>query len=132
MKTIVRKTLMIKINKLRLRANSYKQKKFNGLSFGNYKFISAGHFMKEISHCIIKSKNPLKEYIYIFIYQLYVMYICMYSFLSYLAGQYLITVLIKEKTFSCQFVFTNGPGDLGSIPGRIIPKTSNGTWYLLA
>ena len=29
-------------------------------------------------------------------------------------------------------VFANGPGDLGSIPGRVIPKTKNGTWYLLA
>ena len=30
-------------------------------------------------------------------------------------------------------VFTNGPGDLGSIPGRVIPKTlKNGTCYLLA
>ena len=30
-------------------------------------------------------------------------------------------------------VFTNGPGDLGSIPGCFIPKTfKNGTWYLLA
>ena len=30
-------------------------------------------------------------------------------------------------------VFANGPGDLGSIPGRIMPKTiKNGTWYLLA
>ena len=30
-------------------------------------------------------------------------------------------------------VFANNPGDLGSIPGRVIPKTlKNGTWYLLA
>ena len=30
-------------------------------------------------------------------------------------------------------VFANGPGDLSSIPGRVIPKTlKNGTWYLLA
>ena len=30
-------------------------------------------------------------------------------------------------------VFANGPGNLGSIPGRVIPKTlKNGTWYLLA
>ena len=29
-------------------------------------------------------------------------------------------------------VFANGPGYLGSIPGRVIPKTKNGTWYLLA
>ena len=26
-------------------------------------------------------------------------------------------------------VFTNGPGDLGSIPGRVIPKTLK--WYLI-
>ena len=24
-------------------------------------------------------------------------------------------------------VFVNGPGDLGSIPGHVIPKTKNGT-----
>ena len=31
-------------------------------------------------------------------------------------------------------VFPNGPGNLGSIPGRVIPKTQkkNATWYLLA
>ena len=30
-------------------------------------------------------------------------------------------------------VFVNGLGDLGSIPGHVIPKTKkNGTWYLLA
>ena len=29
-------------------------------------------------------------------------------------------------------VLPNGPGDRGSIPGRVIPKTKNGTWYLLA
>ena len=30
-------------------------------------------------------------------------------------------------------VVANGPGDQGSIPGRVIPKTlKNGTWYLLA
>ena len=29
--------------------------------------------------------------------------------------------------------FVNGPTDLGSIPGRVIPKTQkNGTWYRLA
>ena len=29
-------------------------------------------------------------------------------------------------------VFANGPEDLGSIPGWVIPKTQkNGTWYLL-
>ena len=29
-------------------------------------------------------------------------------------------------------VFANGPGDLRSIPGRVIPKDfKNGTWYLL-
>ena len=26
-------------------------------------------------------------------------------------------------------VFANGPGDLGSIPGRVIPKTQK--WYLI-
>ena len=31
-------------------------------------------------------------------------------------------------------VFANGPGDQGSVPGRVKPKTfkKNGTWYLLA
>ena len=30
-------------------------------------------------------------------------------------------------------VFANGPGDLGSFPGRVIPKDfKNGTWYSLA
>ena len=30
-------------------------------------------------------------------------------------------------------MFANDLGDLGSIPGRVIPKTlKNGTWYLLA
>ena len=29
-------------------------------------------------------------------------------------------------------VFANGPGDRDSIPGRVIPKTKNGTWCRLA
>ena len=31
----------------------------------------------------------------------------------------------NESNFSCKYskVFTNGPGDPGSIPGRVIPKT---------
>ena len=29
-------------------------------------------------------------------------------------------------------VFAIGPGDLGSISGRVIPDFKNGTWYLLA
>ena len=29
-------------------------------------------------------------------------------------------------------VFANGPGDLGSILGWVIPKTKNSSWYLLA
>ena len=30
-------------------------------------------------------------------------------------------------------VFANGPSDLGSLPGGVIPKDfRNGTWYLLA
>ena len=29
-------------------------------------------------------------------------------------------------------VYANGPGDPGSIPGRVIPDFKNGTWYLLA
>ena len=29
-------------------------------------------------------------------------------------------------------VFANDPGDLGSIPGRVIADFKNGTWYLLA
>ena len=30
-------------------------------------------------------------------------------------------------------VFINGPGDLGSFPGRVITKTlKKGTWHLLA
>ena len=28
-------------------------------------------------------------------------------------------------------VYAKGPGDLGSIPGRVIPKTKNGTWFPL-
>ena len=35
--------------------------------------------------------------------------------------------------FSMVRVFANGPGDLGSIPGRVILKTQkNGTWCFLA
>ena len=49
-------------------------------------------------------------------------------------------VLNNEQGFICHKthglavrVFANGPGDLGSIPGRVIPKTlKNGTWYHLA
>ena len=57
------------------------------------------------------------EYIYINIYEYEYIYECIYNRLIGLVGS----------------VFSNCPGDRGSILGRIIPKTfKNGTWYVLA
>ena len=44
---------------------------------------------------------------------------------------YLLLVPTKNGQLMA-IVFANDPGDLGSIPGRVIPKTQNGTWCLLA
>ena len=38
-------------------------------------------------------------------------------------------IYINVQLFLRIRVFTNGPGDLGSIPGRVIPKTQK--WYLM-
>ena len=50
-----------------------------------------------------------------------------------------VNVTISEKQIKDWYkiglvgrVFVNGPGDLGSIPGHVIPDFKNGTWYLLA
>ena len=71
------------------------------------------------------------EYIYIYIYIYLFMniheykslkineyiYICIYI--------YIYTLLIKPDIGLAVRVFANGLGDLGSIPGRVIPKTQN-------
>ena len=35
----------------------------------------------------------------------------------------IIIIIIVYYLLAQQLVFANGPGDLGSIPGRVIPKT---------
>ena len=50
-------------------------------------------------------------YIYIYIY----IYVYIYSVYIYMLCVYDIGPAVR--------VFANGPGDLGSIPGRVIPKT---------
>ena len=37
--------------------------------------------------------------------------------------QYKLVLLRRIEAFMRNRVFANGPGDLGSIPGRVIPKT---------
>ena len=49
------------------------------------------------------------EYIYIYIY------ISIYEYVCIFICKYMIGPAVR--------VFANGPGDLGSIPGRVIPKT---------
>ena len=34
----------------------------------------------------------------------------------------LINTITEKSSLECMLVFANGPGDLGSIPGRVIPK----------
>ena len=51
-------------------------------------------------------------------------YICIYIYLTALAGCNTRSILSEVGRR-----FANGPGDLGSIPGRIIPKTLK--WYLI-
>ena len=36
---------------------------------------------------------------------------------------FMVTILKINQNFFFSLVFANGPGDLGSIPGRVIPKT---------
>ena len=40
-----------------------------------------------------------------------------------------IASLVKDWHWYEWLVFANGPGDLGSVPGRVIPKTKK--WYLM-
>ena len=60
-------------------------------------------------------------YIYIYIYYeyyTYILYIYMYTTYIYTMYIHLYPDIGLEVR-----VFANGPGDLGSIPGRVIPKT---------
>ena len=49
------------------------------------------------------------------------MYECMYVFFGF-CGVYVCIPCVPDIGLAVR-VFTNGPGDLGSIPGRVIPKT---------
>ena len=53
---------------------------------------------------------PVTIYVYIYIY----MCVCAYI---------IIIIIINRDIGPAVRVFANGPGDLGSIPGRVIPKT---------
>ena len=56
--------------------------------------------------------TQLKQYIYIYIYIHLHIYIYLY-----------ILIYVDQLIGLVGSVFATGPGDLGSIPGRIIPKT---------
>ena len=57
-------------------------------------------------------------YIYIYIY----VHVCIYIYI-YLYMHVCIYIYIVPDIGLAVRVFANGPGDLGSVPGRVIPKT---------
>ena len=72
-------------------------------------------YEKFMSVCLYES-----VYIYIYIY----IYVCVCVCVC-------VCVYIQIPDIGLGFrVFANGPGDLGSIPGRVIPKDSK-KWYLM-
>ena len=79
------------------------------------------------AHTKISLENYRMYLIYIYIY-IYI-YICMYIYI-YPLGQwagyiyiYIYIYIYNQLIGLVDKVFTNGPGDLGSVPGRVIPKT---------
>ena len=61
-------------------------------------------------------------YRYIYVYVCIYIYICVCMYI-YIYIYVYIYVYIYIYIYICIRVFANGPGDLGSIPGRVIPKT---------
>ena len=65
-------------------------------------------------------------YIYIYIIYTYIIYICcmyvLYICIYMYSILYMYYIYIPDVGLGVR-VFANGPGDLGSIPGRVIPKT---------
>ena len=59
---------------------------------------------------------------FMLISEVYIVYI-MFMLISVVYIVYIIFMLISEVFGPAVRVFANGPGDLGSIPGRVIPKT---------
>ena len=56
--------------------------------------------------------------------------ICLHTVIQY---QLLLSNTNKNQAIGLMSrVFANGPGDRGSIPGWVIPKTQNGTWCHLS
>ena len=59
------------------------------------------------------------EYIYIYVW----IYICISIYIYIYIHLCVITHIRNRDIGPAVRVFANGPGDLGSIPGRVIPKT---------
>ena len=53
---------------------------------------------------------------------MYYIYICIYIYV-YIYIYIYIYIYVYINVYVAVRVFANGPGDLGSIPGRVIPKT---------
>ena len=81
----------------------------------------------------LRSPTLLYIYIYIYIYiYVHYIYICTLYIYIYIYIQthrhiyiyiYIYIYIINRDIGPAVRVFANGPGDFGSIPGRVIPKT---------
>ena len=69
----------------------------------------------------------MHEYIYIYVYMYIYLYVHIYVYI------YIYIYTMNWLIIPVGRVFTNGPGDLSSIPGRVIPKTlkmvHDTTWF---
>ena len=85
------------------------------LHFTSVSWATGKHFI----HFIYQIKNYTQLYGFKYLYQIQIIYTWLYG-LKYFKQLY---ALNNRDIGPAVRVFANGPGDLGSIPGRVIPKT---------
>ena len=120
------------------------------LSISVYSYLSICLFSIQFLsiYLSISVYSYLSIYLSIYLSQSIHIYLSIYLFSSQFLSIYLSNCGTKEILDSCSDlavvtswrkrglvgrVFANGPGDLGSIPGRVIPKTlKNGSRYVHA
>ena len=95
------------------------------MSYNRVVYYYTRIFLILFPHTLHIFTHTIYLYIYIYIYtQIYTtthIYVCIYTFTKIYTHTLYIYIYIHTGTLVR--VFANGPGDLGSIPGQVIPKT---------
>ena len=97
------------------------------ISTGCTCYLQGVHLLLDSS---VEGQYVIYIYIYIYLYIYISMYMCVNVCVSKISNTYVcIYIYIYQLIGQVGRVFANGPGDLVSIPGHVIPKTLK--WYLI-